>query len=81
MKIFWMIQNVYLTKMANIVLTTWKQNNSIKIVDKINNLSEQTLVNFIVYATSLEAIRLDDNRWKNMCCINPTKEIYKKIMT
>jgi hypothetical protein len=60
--------------------TTWKQNDSLKLVDKINNLGEQTLVNFVMYVTSSEAIRLDDERWIDMCCTNLTeKEIYQNF--
>jgi hypothetical protein len=66
------------------ISTTWKHNDSKEIVDKINNLGEQTLVNFIAYITSLEAIRLDDERWVDMCCTiqnqNET-QIYQNFRT
>jgi hypothetical protein len=55
--------------------TTWKENDSSVISDKINNLGEQTEVNFIAYATSLEAIRMDDERWVNMCCVNDDEKV------
>jgi hypothetical protein len=61
--------------------TTWKQNDNSNISDKINNLGEQTSVNFVAYATSLEAIRMDDERWINMCCVNSKeKQIYRKFL-
>jgi len=60
--------------------TSWKQNDSNKLVDKINNLGEQTLVNFVTYVTSLEAIRLNDIQWIDRCCINEKeKEIYQNF--
>lgn len=52
------------------ISTTWKQNDSTDVNDKINNLGEQTEVNFIAYTTGLEAVRLDDTRWINLCCVN-----------
>lgn len=62
--------------------TTWKQNNSFNVSDKINNLGEQTEVNFIAYITSLEAIRMDDIRWINMCCVNDNeKKVYRDFIT
>ncbi len=62
--------------------TTWKENDSSAISDKINNLGEQTYWNFIGYATSLEAIRMDDKRWINMCCVNKKeKRIYQDFRT
>ena len=61
--------------------TTWKENDSSNISDKINNLGEQTEVNFIAYITSLEAIRMDDERWISMCCVNDEeKQIYKDFL-
>ena len=61
--------------------TTWKENDSSNISDKINNLGEQTETNFIAYATSLESIRLDDKRFINMCCVNEEeKQIYKDFL-
>jgi hypothetical protein len=60
--------------------TTWKQNDSAHVSDKINNLGEQTQSNIIAYATSLEAIRLDDERWIKMCCVNDKEiKIYQKF--
>ena len=62
--------------------TTWKQNDSSNVSDKINNLGEQTNVNFVTYATSLEAIRIDDERWIPMCCINSKeRHIYRNFLT
>ena len=64
------------------VSTTWKENDSSVLSDKINNLGEQTEVDFILYATNLEAIRMDDERWINICCINnKEKQIYDKFIT
>jgi hypothetical protein len=62
-----------------IVSSTWKKNNSSNVSDKINTLSEQITINLLAYATSLEAIRMDDKRWINICCVNKEeKRIYKK---
>jgi hypothetical protein len=61
--------------------TTWKQNDSMELSDKINNLGEQAEVNVISYATSVEAIRMNDERWVNMCCVNEEeKRIYKRFL-
>lgn len=58
--------------------TTWKQNDSTALTDKINNLGEQLEVNFVASVTANEAIRLDDERWVDMCCISQAeKHIYK----
>jgi hypothetical protein len=57
------------------ISTSWKYNDSQNLGDKINYLSEQTSVNFVSYATSLEAIRIVDDRWINMCCVNETEKI------
>lgn len=61
--------------------SSWKQNDSSNLSDKINNLREQTNVNIISYKTGLEAIRMDDERWINMCCVNSKeKQIYRKFL-
>lgn len=61
--------------------TTWKQNESSNIGDKINNLGEQTQINFVSYTTSLEAMRMDDERWINICCVNLSEEkIYRDFI-
>ena len=61
---------------------SYDENDSSNINDKINNLGEQTATNFIVYATSLEAIRLDDERWIKLCCVNDEeKQIYQYFLT
>ena len=71
-----------LTTNPFILSVTWKENDSSVISDKINNLGEQTEVNFIAYATSLEAIRLDDERWIKMSCVNnKEKRIYQDFLT
>ena len=62
------------------VSTTWKQNDSLNLCDKINTLGEQSLVDVVLYVTSFEAIRLDDERWVDMCCVNETeRQIYQKF--
>ena len=62
------------------VSTTWKQNDSLNMSDKINTLGEQTLVDVTLYITSFEAIRMDDERWVDMCCINEKeRQIYQKF--
>ena len=62
------------------VSTTWKQNGNIELRYKINNMGEQTMANFVAYASSLEAIRLDDERWINMCCVSPEeKKVYQRF--
>jgi len=64
------------------VSTIWKQNESSNVSDKINNLGEQTQVNFASYTTSLEAIRMYDTRWINLCCVNATEEtIYREFLS
>jgi hypothetical protein len=64
------------------ISTSWKQNDSSKLSDKINNLGEQTEANYIAHVTSIEAIRLDDKQWINRCCVNEKeKKIYKKFRT
>ena len=62
--------------------TTWKENDSVELSDKINNLGEQTQANLIMYITSFfEAVRLDDERFINMCCVNDKeKQIYKDFV-
>lgn len=50
--------------------STWKQHDSSNLREKINNLGEQTQVNFVSYSSGAEAIRLDDERWIYMCCVN-----------
>ena len=63
------------------VSTTWRQNDSLELADKVNNLGEQTAVNFMAYISSLEAIRIDDVRWMEMCCVNEEeKRIYKRFL-
>ena len=58
--------------------TTWKQNDSTALADKINNLGEQLEVNFIATVTAHEGIRLDDVRWVDMCCVSHAeKRIYR----
>ncbi len=60
------------------VSSTWKQNDSTALNDKINNLGEQLEVNFIASVTVNEGIRLDDERWVDMCCVSHAeKRIYK----
>jgi hypothetical protein len=62
------------------VSTTWKQNDRLNLCDKINTLGEQTLISVVLYATSFEAIRLDDERWVDMCCVNELeRQIYQKF--
>lgn len=64
------------------ISTTWRENDSLVLDDKINSLSEQTIVNFIAYVTSLEAIPMNDERWINLCCINDTEKlIYNNFRT
>ena len=58
--------------------TTWKQSDDTALTDKINNLGEQLEVNFIATVTANEGIRLDDERWVDMCCVSHAeKRIYK----
>jgi hypothetical protein len=60
------------------ISSTWKQNDSTTLTDKINNLGEQLEVNFIATVTANEGIRLDDERWVDMCCVSQDeKRIYK----
>jgi hypothetical protein len=63
------------------ISTTWKQNDSLNVNDKINNLGEQLGINYVAYVTSLEAIRLTDKRWIEICCVNDTeKQIYSAFI-
>jgi hypothetical protein len=52
-----------LTSNPFIISTTWKNNNSTNLIDKINNLSEQLNINFIGYSTSNELINYNDKKW------------------
>jgi hypothetical protein len=62
--------------------TTWKQNNSSILGNKINNLGEQLEVNLIATITSIEAIRMDDEHWIELCCVNSQeKQIYNDFRT
>jgi hypothetical protein len=76
--------NPKFSKLSNnpfVLSTSWKQNESLKLADKINLLGEQTEVSFVFYATSMEAIRMNDERWVDMCCINEEeKRIYKRFL-
>jgi hypothetical protein len=60
-----------------VLSTTWKQSDSTAIIDKINNLGEQLEVNLMATVTASEAIRLDDKRWVEMCCVSHAeKRVY-----
>jgi len=64
------------------ISTSWKQNDSLYMIDKINNLGQQTLANFLSWITSSDAIRLNDERWIDMCCVNDVeKKIYNRFMS
>jgi hypothetical protein len=56
------------------VSSSWKQNDSSDLSDKVNSFGGQTQINLVSYATNLEAIRMDDERWVDMCCINDAEK-------
>jgi hypothetical protein len=65
-----------------IISTTWKENDSSKLTDKINNLDEYIKSSFIYYVTDREAIRQDSSIWIDKCCINENeKKIYNEYLT
>jgi hypothetical protein len=57
--------NPELTKIISnpfIISTSWKNNNSTDLIDKINNLSEQLNLNLIAYKTSYDSLNYNDKK-------------------
>jgi hypothetical protein len=57
--------NPELTKIISnpfIISTSWKNNNSTDLIDKINNLSEQLNLNLIAYRTSYDSLNYNDKK-------------------
>jgi len=49
--------------------STWKENDSNNLVDKINTLSEQLVINIILTATKPESIPIGSDMWENMFAV------------